>query len=39
MGRFGTADEVAEAVVWLCSDSVSFVTGHAMVIDGGTMAR
>jgi NAD(P)-dependent dehydrogenase (short-subunit alcohol dehydrogenase family) len=35
MGRFGTTLEVAEAVVWLCSDSASFITGHAMVMDGG----
>ncbi len=38
VGRFGTPDEVAEAVVWLCSDSASFVTGHAMAIDGGLTA-
>lgn len=35
MGRMGTAMEIAEAVVWLCSPAASFVTGHAMVIDGG----
>jgi NAD(P)-dependent dehydrogenase (short-subunit alcohol dehydrogenase family) len=35
MGRVGTPEEVAEAVVWLCSDAASFVTGHAMSIDGG----
>lgn len=39
VGRFGNVDEVAEAVVWLCSDSASFVTGHSMVIDGGLTAR
>lgn len=38
MGRMGTADEIAEAVVWLCSPAASFVTGHAMVIDGGATA-
>ena len=34
-GRFAAPTEVAEAVVWLCSDAASFVTGHAMVVDGG----
>jgi len=35
MGRLGTPEEVAEAVVWLCSDTASFVTGHALTVDGG----
>lgn len=38
MGRMGQAEEVAEAVVWLCSDAASFVTGHPLVIDGGATA-
>jgi NAD(P)-dependent dehydrogenase (short-subunit alcohol dehydrogenase family) len=38
MGRFGKGEEVAEAVVWLCSDAAAFITGHALVIDGGQAA-
>jgi NAD(P)-dependent dehydrogenase (short-subunit alcohol dehydrogenase family) len=38
MGRAGEANEVAEAVVWLCSDRSSFVTGIAMPVDGGYWA-
>ena len=38
-GRLGTPEEVAEAVVWLASDAASFVTGHALVVDGGSMAQ
>lgn len=39
MGRMGTAEEVAEAVVWLCSDGAGFITGVALPLDGGTTAR
>ena len=35
VGRMGRPDEIAAAVLWLCSDSASFVTGHALVVDGG----
>ena len=38
MGRVGQPEEVAEAVVWLCSDAASFVTALAMSIDGGQAA-
>ena len=33
--RMGTSEEIAEAVVWLCSDAASYVTGLAMTVDGG----
>jgi NAD(P)-dependent dehydrogenase (short-subunit alcohol dehydrogenase family) len=39
MGRFGETHEIAEAVAWLLSDAASFVTGAAMAIDGGFLAR
>lgn len=39
VGRMGTPEEIAEAVVWLCSDAASFVTGHAMAVDGGFVAQ
>lgn len=35
MGRLGTPKEVAQLVVWLCSDAASFVTGVALPVDGG----
>ncbi len=38
MGRVGQPEEVAEAVIWLCSDASSFVNGHIMPIDGGFIA-
>jgi NAD(P)-dependent dehydrogenase (short-subunit alcohol dehydrogenase family) len=36
--RFGQPEEVADAVVWLCSERASFVTGTAMSIDAGSTA-
>lgn len=38
MGRVGRPEEIAEAVVWLCSDAASFITGAALSIDGGLAA-
>jgi NAD(P)-dependent dehydrogenase (short-subunit alcohol dehydrogenase family) len=38
-GRMGQPEEVAAAVVWLCSGASSFVTGHALTVDGGYTAR
>jgi NAD(P)-dependent dehydrogenase (short-subunit alcohol dehydrogenase family) len=39
MERLGTLEEIAEAVVWLCSDASAFVTGHALAVDGGAVAK
>lgn len=39
MKRLGRPEEIAEAVVWLCSDAASFVTGQALLVDGGYVAQ
>ncbi len=39
VGRMGTPEEVAEAVMWLCSDASSFVTGASLPVDGGWIAQ
>lgn len=39
IGRTGRPEEIAEAVVWLCSDKASFVTGYPFAIDGGFVAQ
>jgi NAD(P)-dependent dehydrogenase (short-subunit alcohol dehydrogenase family) len=38
IGRIGEVAEVANAVLWLCSDAASFVTGHQLAVDGGYTA-
>lgn len=39
MNRMGTADEVADAIVWLCAPGAGFITGQALAVDGGLVAR
>ncbi|MBK6791138.1 MAG: SDR family oxidoreductase [Anaerolineales bacterium] len=39
MKRMGTSEEIANAVTWLCSDAASFITGHALMVDGGYTAQ
>jgi len=39
VARIGKPEEIAEAVLWLCSDAASFVTGHPLVADGGWVAQ
>jgi NAD(P)-dependent dehydrogenase (short-subunit alcohol dehydrogenase family) len=38
IGRFGKPMEISEAVLWMCSDKASFMTGHSIVLDGGFLA-
>lgn len=38
VGRIGTVEEVASAVLYLCSDGAAFTTGHALAVDGGALA-
>ena len=37
--RLGRPEEIADAVVWLCSDAASFVVGHALAVDGGAVIQ
>jgi len=38
IGRFGRPEEIANAVVWMCSDGASFMTGQSLILDGGFTA-
>lgn len=39
LGRIGRPEEAAEALLWLCSDAASYITGHALAVDDGLLAR
>jgi NAD(P)-dependent dehydrogenase (short-subunit alcohol dehydrogenase family) len=39
IGRLGRPEEIAAAVLWLCSPGASFVIGHALAVDGGYTIR
>jgi len=39
IGRLGKPNEIADAIVWLCSEEASFITGHSMLADGGYTSR
>jgi NAD(P)-dependent dehydrogenase (short-subunit alcohol dehydrogenase family) len=39
VGRMAAPEEVAQSVLWLCSEAASFVTGHALAVDGGLLAQ
>jgi NAD(P)-dependent dehydrogenase (short-subunit alcohol dehydrogenase family) len=39
MNRMARPDEIAAAVIWLRSEAASFVTGHAVAVDGGFVAQ
>jgi len=39
LGRFGTTDEIARAVLWLCSDQSTYTVGHVLAVDGGYLSR
>ena len=39
VGRIGSPEDIANAVIWLLSDKASFVLGHTLLVDGGIVSR
>ena len=39
IGRIGTSEEIADAVIWLSSSKSSFVVGHSLLVDGGLTSQ
>ena len=39
LGRLATPEEIAAAIVWLCTDDASYMVGHALVVDGGSTVQ
>jgi len=39
MKRLGKPEEISDALIYLCSDASSYVTGHVLIVDGGLLAQ